>query len=223
MNRTARLVAAVAALLPLVCRAQGAEPAPPQVAERPSAAPSEGAKGTLELAPKVGGLVPWSKLKPTVGFDLELGYVTPLIDHQLAVVVDVGYSQPTHGTQVTDTRVGSSAYTFTLTQRELNLFVGPKFFILPTDAALLPYVGAGVKVQLMRSDIVGAAGGQAFGDGSETKTQVGGALRGGLGLQAGPGHIIGELEVAYAGLQETVTGTSNAADVGLQLGYMFIF
>jgi len=233
----ASLVVLVLSLSAGASAAEPAAPAPaPAAAAAPTPAPAASAQAEvkpattddrlgIEVAPKVGGQVPLSKLGTTWGADLELGYLTPLQlpERQLAVVLDVGYTQPVHTHTVADPRVGGGQYDFTLTQHELNLFLGPKYFILPTTSLVLPFVAVGVKLQLLRSDVVGSAGGAALGANGETSTQVGGALRGGAGYLLGPGHLFGELEVAYAGVDEAVTGKANVADVGLQVGYLLLF
>lgn len=217
------IVSLVALALPALAVAQENPAPPPASTSAPAPQASSDQPIGIEIAPKVGGILPFSKLGGSWNADLELGWVSPLLNHQLAFVVDTGYAQPTHGQKVTDARVGGGSYNFTLTQRELNVFVGPKYFIAPVSSELLPYVGAGVKVHLLKSDVVGDAAGSPFGQNSETSTQVGGALRGGLGIKLGPGHLIGELELAYGGLNATITGKSNVADASLQLGYLFIF
>ena len=219
------LLSSLLTLATSVAAADG--PPPPQVpavVDQPAPKASDERLG-IEVAPKLGGQVPLSKLGTTWGADLELGYLTPLQlpERQLAVVLDVGYTQPVHTHTVADPRVGGGQYDFTLTQHELNLFLGPKYFILPTTSLVLPFVAVGVKLQLLRSDVVGSAGGAALGANGETSTQVGGALRGGAGYLLGPGHLFGELEVAYAGVDEAVTGKANVADVGLQVGYLLLF
>lgn len=216
MNKLFAVV--LAASLPTVAFAQGAPPA-----TESAPAPAEAQPLGIEVAPKLGGMLPFARLSGTWNVDLELGWVSPLLNHQLALVVDTGYAQPVHSQKLSDARVSGGSSEFTLTQRELNVFVGPKYFIAPTRAQLLPYVGAGVKVHLLQSKIVGDAAGSQFGQNSETKTQVGGALRGGLGYKLGPGHLLGELELAYGGLDETITGKANVADAALQVGYLFIF
>ena len=223
---TFNLHALVLAGASLLLVAASATP-PPEELPMSTAAPAPAAAGHdligIELMPKVGGLVPWSKLGLTWNVDLEVGYLLPVLDRQLAVVVDVGYAQPTHSQTVTDTRVGGGSYTDQITQRQLQLFIGPKYFIFDTNSQWLPFVAAGVKLHLLRSEIVGSANGQPFGENDETSTQVGGAVRGGLGFKLGPGHLAAELEVAYAGLHQTVTGDTDSADVSLQVGYVFLF
>ena len=222
MNTFLRSVAllALAAAIPARAAEPKASPPPAGVSQPP---PPHDDRIGIEVVPKLGGLVPWSKLGATWNADLELGYLTPLLNRQLAVVIDTGYTQPTQSRVVSDTRVGGGSFNYTLTQRELNFFIGPKYFIFPTTETLLPFVAVGLKLQLLRTEVVGSANGQALGENDETSTQVGGALRGGCGYKLGPGHLVGELEVAYAGVSETITGSSNVADVSLQVGYLFIF
>jgi hypothetical protein len=66
----------------------------------------------------------------------------------------------------------------------------------------------GLQLRFLRSDVSGS-GGSAFGDTSETSTQIGGALFGGVGLHARPGLVLGELRFGFAPVSQTVTGSAN--------------
>ena len=138
-------------------------------------------------------------------------------------MIDVGYSQPTHGATVSDPRVPGGQYNFTLTEQELTIFLGPKIFIGRVDRDVIGFIAAGLKIYGLRSTENASAQGQSFGTNQELALTYGGAARGGVGKRAGPGRIIAELEVAYAPVPETLTGSSNVADVGVQVGYLFVF
>ncbi len=170
---------------------------------------------------KVGGLIPVSKLDPNVSLRLGGGYLPPVaaLKQRLAVVLDFGYSQTSSTETLDDPRVGGASYSYSLIERDLNLFVGPQVFILDPFKRLVPYAAVGLDLHFLQSDIEGEAGAEAFGNNDEVSTKVGFALRAGVGYRLGPGLITGELSFAWAPLDHRITGDEHLGRLGLLVGY----
>jgi hypothetical protein len=181
-----------------------------------------GGQPALEISLKAGGHFPQITGKLGTNFDavLKVGYGVAL-DHRLQLFVDLGYSQPTHTAQASDPRLGTAgaAYSSTLTVRDLSTTVGAAYFLLPPGAFLVPYAGAGLRLHFLKSDVVGTGASAAFGENTETSTQVGGAVFGGAGLHLGPGLLLGELRFGYAPVGQKVTGQANVGALSVLLGY----
>lgn len=171
---------------------------------------------------KAGGLIPVSKLSPNASIRLGVGYVPPLLQNRLGVVIDLGYSRTTESRSVEDPRLGESGgrYSVDLGQHDLNLFIGPQGFILDPNGRLVPYVAIGLDLHFLKTTVEGKGNVEPLGDNEETSTKVGFALRGGLGYRLGPGMLTGEMSFAWADLDHEITGDSNLGRFAILVGYM---
>jgi len=194
-------------------------PAPP-----PAAAPADDSFGFL-VGLKAGGFLakPFSDLGPALTPELEIGYF--VMERKLAVFIDVGYLQPKASGTVVDNRVPDGSYKWNLTQRDLTTSLGA-IFRFTAVTPVIPYAGAALRMHLLESVIKGTAGTGTptpLGESRETRTKVGGVLLGGVELSAGPGYLLGELEIGYAGLDNRVTGVANMGGTALRIGYRIMF
>src|SRR2546428_752710 len=65
--------------------------------------------------------------------------------------------------------------------------------------------------------------GLAPGTNTETSGKPGFELVGGVDYKLGPGRLLGEARFVYSSLDHTLTGSSNAGNVTISLGYRFVF
>lgn len=187
-------------------------------------APAEPRQPRVLAGVKLGGIFPQvlGRLSTHFIVAIELGWVTPLIGHRLAVVGEVTYSQPPRSQTTSDPRVGGGEYTFTVTERTVGIYFGPKFFVLPPASRVVPWVSLGGRVQFVDSRMVASAG-EDFGQHDETGTHFafGGQL--GCGLRLGPGLLGLELQLISSPLDHLVTGASNIGDLAVRAAYLFTF
>lgn len=174
---------------------------------------------------KVGGLIPVSGLGPHVTFRLGGGYAPPVLRGRLAIVLDLGYAQNSTSKSLTDPRLGTAGgeVGFTMTQRNLNLFLGPQVFLLDPGRRLVPYGALGLDLHFVKSLIDGQGGGQGLGENSEVSTEAGFALRGGAGFRLGPGLITGEVAFGWAPMARDMTGESHLGRISILVGYAAMF
>ncbi len=218
-------------------------PAPPQPTPPPAPAPAPAPPPAIEPAPapvavaatveepaakagvlaslKIGGIVPFNGLSPFVAFGVEVGYALPALDHRLAIVLDVDYTQPTKTGTEMDTRVTGGTYTWKLTEQELAIM--PAVIYRLTDMSpVVPYGGIGPRILFARSS-VRDNGAPAIMETREQSTRVGIGVPLGVELAAGPGRAIGELLLQYGTLDHTATGDANTGAATLNLGYRMVF
>ena len=170
---------------------------------------------------KVGGIVPFDGLSPFVAFGVEVGYVTPVADRRLAIVLDVDYTQPTKTGSESDPRVMGGTYTWRLTEQELAIMPAV-VYRLTSMSPIVPYAGIGPRVLLTRST-VRDNGAPAIMETHEQSTRVGVGIPLGAELRLGPGRAIGELLVQYGTLNHVATGDANTGAVSVSVGYRMLF
>lgn len=173
---------------------------------------------------KVGGLFPQvlNRLSTTYAVALEVGWLLPFLNRQLALVVEGAYSQPARTLTVEDPRVPGSSYDFTVTEHTFGIYAGPKVFFLPLRGTFIPWVSVGVRTQFVDSELVGAAG-TDFGLHHETGTHVAFGGQVGLGYHLGPGFVGLELQMITAPLDHLITGPVDIGDLAVRAGYHFAF
>ncbi|MEZ4302765.1 MAG: hypothetical protein R3B70_48025 [Polyangiaceae bacterium] len=182
------------------------------------AAPS---RGSFLAGALVGGLAPFDGLDPFVVGTIELGYVLPFLDRSFAGLVAVSYTAPGPSGTESDPRVPGGQYRWELTQHEL--VIQPTLMYRYTKLGrLVPFVGIGPRIYLMKSVVKGEAGGVPIGETSEPSTQIGGGLPLGVEYQLGPGALTGELLFEIGTLEHAITGNSHTGGLSLNLGYRFL-
>ncbi|MCA9606120.1 MAG: hypothetical protein KC619_11025, partial [Myxococcales bacterium] len=201
------------------------EPEPEPITEPEEPLP-ESSPPTLLVSALVGAFIPqvFNRLDASFLVSIGVGYVLPFLDYRLAVVVDAFYSRPERSQTIDDPRLTASQYSYTLIQNNASVFIGAHYhFMSLTDDMFVPYVGLGVRMHFLPSEIDGMSNAEALGYHTEFSVKAGGALRGGLGVHLGPGMITAEVELALAPIDHLVTGDENVGDLSIAAGYRFIF
>lgn len=183
-------------------------------------------KPVMLVALKAGGIFPQvlSPLTTSYNFALELAWITPLFGHQLALEAELAYSAPERQVTGTDPRLpAGGGYRYTVTEQTLGLYIGPKFFFLPTSRILVPWVSVGIRVQFLRTGFIGDASAVDFGKQNETGVHAayGGQL--GLGLRLGPGLLAIEAQMISSPIDHLITGKANVGDLAFRLAYVLCF
>lgn len=205
----------------LVSRAALAEEPPPPDAGPPAAPAAAPSRGSFVVGAKVGGIAPFDGLDPFVVGTVEVGYVLPFFDRAFAGLVDVSYTAPSASGAEADPRVPTGQYNWHLTQHEL--VIQPTLLYRYTRLGrVVPFVGIGPRIYLMKSVVTGDAGGEPIGETSEPSTQIGGGLPLGVEFQVGPGALLGELLFEIGTLEHSITGASHTGGASLHLGYRFL-
>lgn len=197
--------------------------APAPAAPNPdTASPAETKpRGAFVVGAKVGGLAPFDGLSPFVVGTLELGYVLPWLNRGIAGLVDVSYTAPSATGEQADPRVPGGKYTWNLVQHELT--IQPTILYRYTGLGrLVPFVGIGARIYLMKSVVTGKAGTAPIGETDESSTQIGGAIPLGVELQIGPGALLGELLFEIGTLDHSITGNTHTGGGTLNVGYRFL-
>ncbi len=171
---------------------------------------------------KFGGIVPFDGLSPFVAVGLEVGWVTPVAGHRLAVVLDADGTQPTKTGSEPDPRVAGGSYTWKLTEQELAIMPALIYRLTGVLPAVVPYGGIGPRVLFARST-VRDNGAPTIMETREQSTRIGVGIPLGAELRLGPGCAIGELLLQYGTLNHTATGDANTGAVSLAVGYRILF
>lgn len=154
--------------------------------------------------------------------ELEIGYNLPFHDRNLGIYVTGAYSGPTvEGTTAEpDPRLpGDGIMSYSVTTHQAVVGLGLIYRIpIPVDI-FRPYVSAGGRMHLMRSDITGSVGGEQFGENSETGMTFGaiGALGGEVYL--GPGGLLLEVQFGWAPVEQYVLRGTNVGSLNVAIGY----
>lgn len=176
----------------------------------------------LVAALKGGGVFPQvlNRLSTTYSFGVELGWLLPILNRQLSLSAELAYSAPAHDQTVSDARVPGGSYSYTVVEKTLGLYIGPKYYLFPVSGRLTPWLSVGVRVQFIDSQMVGAAD-QPFGQHDETGTHVAFGGQVGIGYRVGPGFILLELQMISAPLDHLITGKVDIGDLAIRVGYAF--
>jgi len=175
------------------------------------------------LGAKVGGVLPFGGLSPNARVGLEAGYVFPWLKGSLAAALDVDFAAPkSTGSKSGDPRVPNGSYDWHLTEQELA-FMPVVMYRLTSLGSVVPYIGIGPRIYLLRSTVKGSSGGTPISETTEQSTKIGVGIPAGAELRLGPGSAIAELLFEYASLDHTATGPSNTGALNLMLGYRFVF
>lgn len=199
---------------------------------KPTAEPFHFGRGRILVGAKFGGLFSFGGFGASFYAGVEVGWALPklpVIGETLALVVDLGYSQPGASGTVTDPRVDGGSYTWSVTQRELMLGINVMYRATWVKTAkleagrLVPYIGIGPRIFFLQSVTGGTtAKGGALPSTSEQSTRVGVGVPLGLELGLGPGRIFLEAMILWAGFEHNVTGPANLGAITVSAGYRFL-
>ena len=174
------------------------------------------------LGVRAGAVTPqvFNKLGTNFLVELEGAYQLPFAHRRLGIFLDVGYSQPTESGSHQDPRVlsNSGKVNYTMTVRDLTYALGLQY--RRAGKRFVPYGGLGADLHLTKTLVNQHAGSVDLGQNTQQSTRVGVVLRLGLGMHAGPGDLVGELHVEYAGIDHLISGTDNTGHLAFQIGYL---
>lgn len=177
----------------------------------------------LSLGVKVGGGFGQltSEFGASVVGEFELGYNFPVLDRALGLIVSLSYAGPTTEGQGTEDARLPGVMSYEVTQHQLILTAGLIGRIPVGLPMFVPYVAAGWRAYFMKSVINGEAGGQAFGENTETSASYAGAF-GALGgeLHLGDaGALALELQFGWSAIDQYVLRDTNVGSLNVALAY----
>jgi hypothetical protein len=172
------------------------------------------------IAPRLGLLVPTSKLGTMVLGGLELDYVVPAANRQLVVGVDLSLTRPSYDGSAMDPRIatGTAMYTIHETEMVVGATIGYRLF--PADHALVPWGALGPVLHLLKTSESSTI---APGTNTATSTELGLELAAGVDYRTGPGFLLGGARLVYSNLDHTLTGDTNAGKLAIEVGYRIVF
>jgi opacity protein-like surface antigen len=184
----------------------------PAPAAEPADAESEG--DSIVLAPKVGFFKSTTPLGGAPYLALEVGYVTPLLQRHLAIVVEGSFHQPKTSGTLGDPQLTLGEKEYRLTQRELALMLSAVYRFEGAWGSITPYAGAGPGLYLHQTTT------QGFGATTlEKEGTLGFQLLGGAEWHLGPGGLFLEAHYHFAPVGFRATGSVNLGGVLAGLGY----
>ena len=221
MHRTGRLgaplLASLLASLVLGAPAARADRGLSTVKEQPP-----GDRGGGILGAKVGVYLPqvFSPLLTSYFVEVEGGYVLPYVHRLLAITGSAALSSPTISGGGADPRLPSGGYTYELTQQQivLGLTVTAKIPL----GRVVPYVGIGPRLFVMRSASQGQAGGSVIPESVETSAEAGVIVPLGLDILLGPGRLFAEGQLLWAGTEQRTTGAAQLGAIAVAAGYRLV-
>jgi hypothetical protein len=198
-------------------------PAPPAPAPEPAsvtAAAPNPATWQFGIQPRLGVVVPTSKLGATVLGGLELDYALSALEHRLVLGLDVSLARPSHDGTVMDPRITPMTADYTVHETELSLALLASYRLTGQGSSFVPWIGIGPMLHLLKTTETATL---APGENTATSTEIGVELGGGADLRAGPGFVTGDVRVAYSQLDHVLTGSTNAGKITLAAGYRVVF
>jgi hypothetical protein len=216
------IVIFVSVTAPAIGEAQPASSSP-----SPSTAPSVTATGaatdaswSIGVAPRIGVVLPTSKLGPMVAGGVELDVALPFANHQLVLAFDATLTRPSHDGSIMDIRVPGGSASYTVHQLEVVIGAMATYRFMPAGHSIVPWLGAGPIVHLLSTRETTSLSPDAN---TATATELGAELAAGVDIHAGPGFVIGEARVVYSKLDNVLTGGSNAGNLVVAMGYRLVF
>lgn len=196
------------------------EAPPPMAVQASASVEAPPASWTLGLAPRLGFVVPTSKLGTMVVGGLEIDIALPVAARQLYVALDVSLTRPSYDGSVMDPRIPGGAGDYTIKEVEMVVGALVGYRLRPAGAALVPWAAIGPILHLLRTTETSTL---APGHNTATSTELGVEAAAGVDYHAGPGFVVGGVRVVYSSLDHVLTGDTNAGTIGLDLGYRLVF
>lgn len=194
-------------------------PAPPPAAPAP-AAKSEGGE-TVAIGLHVGPSIPLSPLKLTVLPRLEIGFMPG--GGRLMLFATGSYAAPVASGTIEDPRVAGGSADWTLRQQEVALGAGIAYRLSNDGAPVHPEIALAPQLYLLETRADGDGDGATFGETREVYAQLGGLVAFGVGVDAGPGRVVGRVEAAMSPLVGAITGRSSTTAITPTVGYRLLF
>ena len=184
----------------------------------------------LVLGVKAGAGIgaPFNELGATFVGEIELGYALPLpepVGRSFELFTAGAYLAPSSEGEsgMPDSRLpGDGTFRYEVTQQAIVLTLGARYRLSLADDTIAPYIAAGGRMYLMRTRIEGEVSGQSLGTTEETASAFGLHAAGGVDFRLGPGAVLAEAQLGYAGLDSYVMRDTNFGALVLLVGYRFM-
>ncbi|RKH55216.1 outer membrane beta-barrel protein [Corallococcus aberystwythensis] len=188
------------------------------LAAAPSAPNKKDREGPFFIAPKVGFSKPLTSLGGDLFLGGEVGYLTPLLQRRLALVLEVNYHRPSTSGTLRGPRLDNLGQPiespYTLADREVAIQLSAMFRFPRALGPLTPYVGAGPGLYLHRVTV------ESFDSTtSESSSGLGFQALAGAELPLGPGGVFLEAKYHFAPVDFLTTGDMNTGAVLAAVGY----
>jgi hypothetical protein len=182
-------------------------------AEAPTESSSDEGDSIL-LAPKAGFFKSTTPLKVAPYYALEAGYLTPLLNRRLAIVMEGSLHRSQVSGTLSDPLVTRGDVQYTLTEREIAILLSAMYRFEGALDSITPYVGAGPGLYLHQATT------QALGATTvEKKGIVGFQLLGGAELPLWSGSLFLEAHYHFAPVDLVTTGEVNIGGFLAAVGY----
>lgn len=169
---------------------------------------------SILLAPKAGFFKSTTPLKMAPYYALEAGYVTPLLNRRLAIVMEGSLHQPHTSGTLSDPLVTRGDVQYTLAEREIAILLSAMYRFEGALGSITPYAGAGPGLYLHQATT------QALGATTvEKKGIVGFQLLGGAELRLWSGGLFLEAHYHFAPVDLVTTGEVNIGGFLAAVGY----
>lgn len=177
-----------------------------------------------------GGLgAPLSDFGASVVAEIELGYLLPLpqpLGRAFELFVSGAYTLPgTHDVvRGSDARLpGDGSWTYQVDQRVFLLGAGVLFRLPLSIDWLAPYASLAWRGHMIETRVRGGSAAQSFGENRELGFAHGVLVGLGVDFFLGPGALLAELQLDYAGRDAYVLRDTNVGSVALLVGYRLMF
>lgn len=184
-------------------------------------------RGGAIVGLKAGGALtqPFSNLGGSYYLELEAGYMLPFLRRLLSVTVSAGLAAPSTSGSASDSRVPGGSFTYEAGQTQVGL--GLTLTARVPLGRIVPYVGVGPRLLLVRTQSSGAATAAtavavAIDQSRETSTEVGVGVPVGVDLLLGPGRLFAEGQLLWTGIAQRSSGESSLGAINLCAGYRFV-
>lgn len=172
------------------------------------------------IEPRIGAILPTSKLGANVTGGVELDVATPVADHQLTIGLDASFARPSYSSSATSMQLPSTL-DYTVDQLEVLVGLTANYRFFDSTHQLVPRIGAGPMVQMLRT--TESTMPAYAGSNNAQQTKPGFEATVGVDYAVGPGFLAGDLRFIYSSLDTPLTGSSNAGSLSLAVGYRFVF
>lgn len=174
---------------------------------------------SLGIEPRVGAMMPTSKLGTNVTGGLEIDVATPIANHQLTIGLDASFAQPSYSASAMSAQLPGPV-DYTVDQLEVLVGLTANYRFFDATHALVPRIGAGPCVHMLRS--TESTMPAYAGSNQSQQTKAGFEATVGIDYAMGPGFLAGDLRFVYSGLDTPVTGSSNAGNLAIVVGYRLV-
>jgi hypothetical protein len=172
------------------------------------------------IEPRVGAMIPTSKLGANVTGGVEFDVATPVADHRLTIGLDASFARPSYSSSAMSMQLPSTL-DYSVQQLEVLVGLTANYRFLDATHQLVPRVGAGPVLHMLRTteDTMPAYA----GSNQSQQTKPGFEATFGVDYAAGPGFLAGDLRFIYSSLDTPLTGSSNAGSLSIAVGYRLVF